>query len=127
MVVLGPDCFLFECSGRTCEVHPFTDTLELVNNVPIVDAAIAYDCPYTHHTYVILCKNTLYVTSIQHNILTPFVMQESGATVNNVANIHCPDPSFDDHCTSFASSALQIPLNINGTFIYFHSRRPSQY
>ena len=54
-------------------------------------------------------------------------MQESGASVNYVENIHCSYPTVDDHCISFASSDLQIPLNLNITFSYFHSRRPTQY
>ena len=98
MVVLGADSLFFEWSGQTCEVNPFTVTLESVKNVPIVDAAIAYDCPYTHHTYILLCRNALYVTSMQQNLLTPFIIQKSGATVNDAAKIHCPYPSVNDHC-----------------------------
>ena len=126
MVVLGTDWFLFEWSGRTCKVHPFSATPESLNNVPIVDAAISYDWPYIHCTYVLLCRNALNVPSMQHNIFPPFIMQESGATVNDVANIHCPYTSVNDQCISFASSDLWILLNLNGTFSYFHSQSPTQ-
>ena len=53
-------------------------------------------------------------------------MRESGANVNDVAKIHFPYPSVDDHCISFYSSDLQIPLNLIGNFSYFHSRRTTQ-
>ena len=48
------------------------------------------------------------------------------ATVNDVAKIHSPDPSVNDHFISFASSDLWITLNLNSTFSYFHSQRPTQ-
>ena len=43
-----------------------------------------------------------------------------------MASINCPDNSVDDHYISFASSDLQINLNINGTFSYLHRRRPTK-
>ena len=126
MVFLGADSFIFEWSGRTCEVHPFTNTLESVKNVPIVDSLITYDCPCTHHTYVLLCQNSIYVQSIQNKLFPPFVMQKSGATLNDVAKINCPDPTVDYHSTYFVSNDLQTTLNLNGTFSYFHSRRATK-
>ena len=53
-------------------------------------------------------------------------MIESGATVNSVAKMCCPYPSIDDHFIPLVSSDLRIPLNLNGTFSYFHIRRPTQ-
>ena len=58
MVVLGKHCFVFEWSaGQSCSVHPFSESLGSVKNVPIVDAAIAYYCPYRHiyFWFVMLC------------------------------------------------------------------------
>ena len=75
MVVIGANCLIFEWSGRTCEVNHFTATLESVNNFSIVDAAIAYDCPYTHHIYFLLCYNALYVPSMQQNLFLTFIIR----------------------------------------------------
>jgi len=52
MVVLGKDAFVFESSGRKCNVRPFSDELGIATDVPIVDGAMAYDCPFSgSHTY----------------------------------------------------------------------------
>ena len=126
MIVLGSESFVFEWSGRTCKVNPFTSTLGSMSNVPIVDGAIAYDCPYTHMTYILLCRNALYIPSMRDNLIPPFIVRESGATVNDTAKIHCEDPSPDHHCIIFADSDLRIPLNLNGTFSFFHTRMPTQ-
>ena len=52
MMVVGKNAFIFESTGRTCEAKPFSEDLGVVKNIPIVDAAIAYDCPYTHQCYI---------------------------------------------------------------------------
>ena len=126
MIVMGSECFVFEWSGQTCQVNPFAKSIGSLSNVPIVDAAIAYDCPYSHQTYILLCRNSLYIPEMRENLLPPFILRESGATVNDTAKIHCDDPGVDDHCISFQHSALTIPLQLHGTFSFFHSRKPTK-
>ena len=125
MVVLGKDCFVFEWSGLTCNVKPFSETLGKVTHVPIVDAAIAYECPYTYEVYILMIRNALYIPTLKHNLIPPFIMHEGGVIVNEVAKIHSLEPSSDDHCIKFKNNDLVIPLKLNGTFSYFHSRMPT--
>ena len=124
MVVLGKHSFIFESSGRTCNVQPFARELGIASNVPIVDGAIAYDCPFTGDTSILLVRNALYIPSMVNNLIPPFIMRAGGVTVNDVPKIHCPDPSTDDHCLIFKDSDLRIPLQLTGVFSYFHSRMP---
>ena len=51
-------------------------------------------------------------------------MRAGGATVNDTAKIHCPDPTVNDHCILFPNADLKIPLQLTGTFSYFHTRLP---
>ena len=46
MVVLGNHYFIFEITGRTCNIQPFSTELGISADVPIVDVEIAYDCMY---------------------------------------------------------------------------------
>ena len=50
MIVLGNYAFIFETTGRTCNVEPFATELGVAQNVPIVDAAIDYDCVHSQET-----------------------------------------------------------------------------
>lgn len=59
MAVVGKDAFVFEATGRTCNVTPFTKDLGIAENIPIVDAAIAYDEPMSGETYILLIRNAL--------------------------------------------------------------------
>ena len=94
MVVLGRHCFIFDnIHENTCEVQPFDPTLGSAKNVPIVDALVAYDCPYTFTTYMLVFRNALYVPSMQTNLVPPFILREAGLVVNDTAKIHLKDPT----------------------------------
>ncbi len=125
MVVLGKNAFVFESTGRTCNVQPFASELGMASNVPIVDGAVAYDCPYSRETSILLVRNALYIPSMDHNLIPPFIMRAGGVTVNDVPKIHCTDPTVDDHCIVFGDKDFRIPLQLIGTFSYFHSRLPT--
>ena len=57
MVVLGKDCFIFESTGKTCNVEHFNADLGVATNITIVDVALAYECPYTNETYILIIRN----------------------------------------------------------------------
>ena len=124
MVVIGKHAFVFESTGRTCNVKPFCDELGMAEDIPIVDAAIAYDCPYKNVTYILLIRNALYIHSMIHNLIPPFIMRAGNIIVNDTPKIHCKSPTANDHSIRFPSCDLRIPLQLIGTFSYFHSRKP---
>ena len=128
MVVLGKYSYIFESTGRTCNVKPFSEDLGVASDVPIVDGALAYDCPYTRQTYIFIVRNALHIPSMTHNLVPPFIMRAGGVKVSDIAKIHCEDPTVDDHCIIFGEgneSDLRIPLKLHGTFSYFDTRVPT--
>ena len=54
MIVLRKNSFVFESTGRICNVELFSTDLGMATNVPIIDGVLAYDCPYTSQVYIIL-------------------------------------------------------------------------
>ena len=70
MMIVGKNAFIFESTGLTCEAKPFSEDLGIIKNIPIVDAAVAYDCPYTHECYILLLRNALYLPSLEHMYLS---------------------------------------------------------
>ena len=75
MVVLGRNCFVFDgVHGKTCDVEPFDPKLGKAKKVPVVDAAVAYDCPYSHQTFLFILRNALYIPTLEHNLIPPFIM-----------------------------------------------------
>ena len=125
MIVLGKHCFPFESTGKTCSVKPFSSELGIAENVPIIDGAIAYEEPYTGETFILLMRNALYIPTMDINLIPPFILRAGGVIVNDVPKIHCNDPMVTDHCISFRTHELTIPLQLQGTFSFFHHRVPT--
>lgn len=126
MVLLGKDAYVFDgVQDRSCTVQPFDPSLGLAKKVPIVDGAIAYDCPYSMKTFIFIFKNALYVPSLDHNLIPPFILREAGLYINEVAKIHSNDPTVNHHSIRIDELDLRVPLKLNGVFSYFESRKPT--
>ena len=87
MVVLGRHAFILNLSGKTAQVSPFTPEYDSMKEVPIVDAAVAYDCPITLKSYVLVFHNALSVSSMDHNLVPPFILREAGLEVHDIPKI----------------------------------------
>ena len=123
MMVVGKQATIIQYSGRTVEVNPFADVCKKVENVPIVDAAIAYDCPYTMKTYILIMRNALYVPTMKHNLIPPFILREAGLVVNDVPRIHCGEGvTRESHSIVVENPSLLIPLRLDGIFSQFVTR-----
>ena len=96
-----------------------------MEDVPIIDAAVSYDCPFTNVTYVLIARNVLYVQSMTHTRIPPFTLREAGIEVNDTAKIHVTDPTIEDHSMFFPTTKLRISLSLHGVFSYFPTRNPT--
>lgn len=127
MVVMGRNATVIAWTGETAEVHAFSDECDALERVPIVDAATAYDCPYTGKTFILVAMNVLYIKSMERNLIPPFIMREAGIVVNDVPRIHCNDDlDNDSHCVICRKSGMRIPLQLRGIFSCFPTRALTQ-
>ena len=133
MVVVGSHVSVFGHSGKSADVRPFSSDCSKLESVPIVDAAVAYDCPYTMKTYILAVKNALqHVPSMEHNLVPPFILREAGLVVNDVPKIHTKrsELSVDTHCVVASKENneidLRIPMQLDGIFSYFATRKLTQ-
>ena len=53
-MVVGKQATIIQYLGRTVEVNAFADMCKKVEKVSI---AVAYDCPYTRKTYILIMRN----------------------------------------------------------------------
>ena len=124
MVVVGRQSSIISRSGVHAEVKAFSNDCGTLSQIPIVDVALEYDCPLTSKTFVLIVRNALYVESMEHNLMPPFVMREAGIVVNDVPPIHCGDNiTNDSHCIIIkGDTSLRIPLRLRGIFSDFPTR-----
>ena len=125
MIVFGKECYIISRAGRFAEVNAFSQEVGRMENVPITDAAVAYECPITNVTYILIARNIMYVPSMTHNLIPPFILREAGIVVNDTAKIHIIDPTIEDHSVFFPKVNLRIPLALEGVFSYFPTRNPT--
>ena len=72
MLLLVNNCFVFDSvHGHTVDVAPFDPSLGLSKKIPIVDDAVAFDCLYTHKTYILLARNARHIPSMDNNLIQP--------------------------------------------------------
>jgi hypothetical protein len=124
MFVAGKHAFVLARSGQTASVKAFSPDLAKLE-IPIVDCALRYDCPYSNRSYILVVQHVLHVTSMDHNLLPPFLAREAGIEVSCTPKIHVKNPDITDHLMYFDAAQLRIPLSLWGVFSYFPTTQPS--
>ena len=124
MVVVGRNAIVLNKSGRSARVNAFSPEHEPLE-VPIVDAVVLYECPWTGQCHILVCMNALQVVNMANNLVPPFIMREAGLVVNDVPKIHVSEPDTKDHSIFFPKTDLLIQLSLWGVFSYFPTRKPT--
>ena len=124
---LGDVCGILQDTGRTISVSGFGERLGSVPNVPIVTAAVAYDCPATFQTYLLIFHEALYIKGMSTHLINPYQMRNQGLIVNEVPLQHLPPDqrSTQSHSIIHEDPPLHIPLSLNGTMSGFTVRKPT--
>ena len=126
MPVVGSNCHVIGYTGQHVDVSPFTPDYESLRNIPVVDAAVMYECPYTGKEALIVIRNALHVPSMVNNLIPPFIIREGGVTLNETPKIHKKNPTIDDHSIIFPADKFRITLQLSGIFSYFPTSKPSE-
>ena len=64
--VVGKNAFIISTQDKKITVNGFTDALGS-KTVPVVDAAVAYDCEFTGRVYILIIRNALYFEEMNVN------------------------------------------------------------
>ena len=121
MPVIGRNAYILSRIGETVDVAPFTPDYKPIS-VELVDAALKYECPYSGEVKILKIRRGLYVPSMTHNLLPPFMLREAGIHINEVPKIHVTSPTEEHHAITFQETNFE-PLH--GTFSYFPTSKPN--
>ncbi len=122
---VGKDALIVLDTGQTVSVHPFTEGLQHLEDVPIVTGAIAFACPTTLNTYILFIHEALYIKSLKNHLICPAQVRHNGVTFNDTPLAHI-DP--DKRCSadhSIVTQGMHIPLRLDGVISYFQCRKPT--
>ena len=124
---LGKGCVVLQDTGRTVTVEGFDGSIGSMKNVPIVTAAVAYDCLSTFKTFVLIFHEALFVPNLEPNLINPYQLRHQGITVNDVplSQLEPPDRNMESHSVLSKEEGLHIPLSLEGTMSGFTIRKPT--
>ena len=108
----------------TVNVTPFSDDFGMMPEVPVVHAAVAYDCHITGSTTILIINNALYIAEMEHNLLPPIMMRLNGIMVDECPKFLSHNPTIDSHSIFFPIKKARFPLDLHGTTSYIPTRRP---
>ena len=83
IVVPGSNSFVFESTVRAFNVRPFSSDLGMEMNVPIADGDLSCDYPCTGKVRVLVIINELYIPSMHHNLIPPFIIRAGCFAIND--------------------------------------------
>ena len=87
--------------------------------VPVVNAAVAYDCEVTGQTFVLVICNTLYFQNMEENLIPPFMMRLAGVTaVDKCPKFLSKQPAERNHSMFFPDFDIRIPFQLEGIISY---------
>lgn len=118
---LGKNWIVCEYTTRSADVFPYDDSYEPTKNVPIVSGATAYTTE-DHETFILVINEGLfYGDKLGHSLINPNQVRH-----NNVEYWDNPYDK-DKPLAIIVPDVLTIPLQMQGTKIYFESRTPTQH
>ena len=83
--------------GSYADVNAFANDVGQMKRVTIKYMEIAYDSPYQKKTLLLIIKNEWHVPSMNPNLITPFILDESGLEVDTKPKIYSKNLSVDSH------------------------------
>ena len=118
--VLGQNCVILSYSGRECDVRPYSDEYDAVQNIPVVTGATAWTSAETGETYILVFHEALWFGDrLDHSLINPNQLRHFGIDV--VDNPYADTPMG----IKLGDDDDDIPFTSKGTTIYFDSRTPT--
>ena len=125
---LGENCLVIHDTEQLVSVEPFDKKLGS-QQVKIITAAVAYDCPDTRNVFVLFFHQALHIPDLQKHLLCPNQLRHNQVLVNDTPLLYIPPDQRDNNHHSIIFQQphpiLHIPLSLNGTTSYFDTRIPT--
>ena len=83
-IVAGANCVILQYTGKECDVSPYREDYESIENVPIVHAATAWQSPVTGQTYILVLNEALWMGKhMDHTLINPNQLRHYGTSVQD--------------------------------------------
>ena len=120
-IVAGSNCVVLSYTGQECNVTPYRDDYESVNNVPIANVATAWQCPKTGQVYILVFHEALWMgDTMTHSLINPNQLRHYGVHVQDDPTSHRPLSIITE------DGDFAMEMQRKGTIISFNTHTPTQ-
>ena len=123
MPVVSMGVYIISKTGKTVDVNSYNPENGTLH-IPIVDAALQYDDPFTGTTHILLDRNALHIPIMKNHLISPFILREAGIKVNAIPKVQIDNPDERDHSLFLTDGNLRILLTSNSIFSCLDTTRP---
>lgn len=110
--------------GQTVEAFPFAKSFGSIKNLPIVNAAVAYDHPVLCRTFILHLNHSIFVGEDSDNsLLCPNQLRANGVQLDDRPKIYDPSSTYSIY---FPANDLHLPFRSYGPTDYIPIRRPTE-
>ena len=81
----GKHCRVLSTYSESVNVSGFHKSMDSLKNIKIARVAVAYECPLSFQTYILIFDQVLYIPSLDTNLLCVDQMREFGLIVNDTS------------------------------------------
>jgi len=124
--VAGPNCRIIELTDQVVSVSAFSKEHNILQDIPIVTAATAYDDPTSGTTYILILGQAIWMgDKVEATLLCPNQLRYNGIVVDDIPTHLAPSHQPSTHSIHCADDDLTLPLSLQGIISYFDTRTPT--
>jgi hypothetical protein len=118
----GSNCVVMEVTNQTVNVSAFTEAHGVMQNIPVVTAAAAFDDEKAGITYILILGQCIYMGDKMNNtLLCPNQLRANGIIVDDCPHHLAPVDHPSSHAIQSPDDDMIIPLLLRGVTSYFTS------
>lgn len=121
------NCRIVYVTKNVCQVHPYHPNYDAIEEVPVVQAATAYDDAETGITYMKIINQALQIPDLETTFLNLNQMHMNGIIVDDIPKHLAPNPEIATHSINVPNTDLHITLKLKGIISAIKRRYWSVY
>jgi hypothetical protein len=126
-VVAGAVCRVLELTEKACDVYPFLNDYEPMNQAPVAKVATAYDHPLSGETFILIFGQALYLgDKLRHTLIFPNQLRFNGVIVDDIPK-HLSHDGKSTNSIYLPNQDVRLPLKLRGVISYLDTRDPTEY
>ena len=112
------------------KVHAYDPSLGCVQDINVVNAAVAYDCPHSGEVLILRINQAIHIPAMPNNLLCVIQLRLNDVNVFERPKFLTEIPNCTDHSIVVSSTEdinekVVIPLALQGVTSFFYTRKPT--